>query len=70
MLTNLQGKLFVTAINIKAEIEAALSDRKGISSLEYGVLAVGIVAAVAAGAVTVGTRMTAVFAQIVTELGG
>jgi Flp pilus assembly pilin Flp len=46
------------------------ADRKGISSLEYGVLAVGIVAAVAAGAVLVGTRLTAVFGAIVKELGG
>jgi Flp pilus assembly pilin Flp len=45
-------------------------DRKGISSLEYGVLAVGIVAAVAAGAVLVGGQMTVLFGDIVTKLGG
>lgn len=53
-----------------AIVRVVLSDRKGISSLEYGVLAVGIVAAVAAGAVTVGNQMTTVFASIVTALGG
>ena len=45
-------------------------DRTGISSLEYGVLAVGIVAAVAAGAILVGTQMTSLFGDIVTQLGG
>lgn len=47
---------------------ALLTDRKGVSSLEYAVLAVGIVAAVAAGALTVGGDLTKVFTNIGTEL--
>jgi Flp pilus assembly pilin Flp len=41
------------------------ADRKGISALEYGVLAVGILAAVSAGAILIGTRITGLFASIV-----
>jgi Flp pilus assembly pilin Flp len=43
---------------------AVVRDRKGISSLEYGVLAVGIVAVVAAAAVTLGGKLTTVFTNI------
>lgn len=48
---------------------ALLKDRKGVSSLEYAVLAVGIVAAVAAAAVTLGGQVTAVFTRIGVDLG-
>lgn len=48
---------------------ALLRDRKGVSSLEYAVLAVGIVAAVAAAAVTLGGQVTAVFTKIGADLG-
>ena len=44
------------------------ADRKGISSLEYGVLAVGIVAAVALGAGLVGDQLKIVFDNIVLSL--
>ncbi len=37
------------------------ADRKGISALEYGVLAAGILAAVAAGALAVGGQLAALF---------
>jgi Flp pilus assembly pilin Flp len=43
-------------------------DRKGISSLEYGVLAVGIVAMVALGAGLVGDQLKIVFDNIVLQL--
>jgi Flp pilus assembly pilin Flp len=44
------------------------ANRKGISSLEYGVLAVGIVAAVALGAGLVGDQLKIVFDNIVLSL--
>lgn len=53
---------------VKQSVLAIFNDRKGISSLEYGVLAVGIVTAVGLAAVTVGTKLTSVFAGIVTSL--
>jgi Flp pilus assembly pilin Flp len=45
-----------------------LADRKGISSLEYGVLAVGIVAAVAAGAATLGSAVSTYLGTTLTAL--
>jgi Flp pilus assembly pilin Flp len=38
--------MFTTTIQL---LRAALRDRAGVSSLEYGILAIGIVTAVAAG---------------------
>ncbi len=40
------------------------ADRKGISALEYGVLAVGILGAVSVGAVAVGGKLTTLFGLI------
>jgi Flp pilus assembly pilin Flp len=44
------------------------ADRKGISALEYGVLAVGILAAVSAGAALIGGQITILFNKIVVWL--
>jgi Flp pilus assembly pilin Flp len=45
-----------------------LGDRKGISSLEYGVLAVGIVAAVALGAKSLGSAVSTYLGTTVAAL--
>ena len=45
-----------------------LKDRKGISSLEYAVLAAGILGVLATAVGTVGGQITTIFAQIVSDL--
>jgi Flp pilus assembly pilin Flp len=47
-----------------------LQDRKGISAMEYTVLAVGIVAAVATAAVTLGGKITIALGTIGTYMSG
>lgn len=49
-------------------LAATLNDRRGVSALEYGALAVGIVLAVATAAVTLGDKLTALFTTIGTSL--
>ena len=39
-------------------------DRKGVTAMEYGVIAAGIVIAVAAAAVTLGSDISALFTSI------
>ncbi len=43
---------------------ALMKDRKGISAVEYAVLAVGIVAVVAGAAATLGGKVGTVFGQV------
>ena len=50
------------------KIRAVKEDAKGVTALEYGVLAAGIVVAVAAAALLVGNQLTALFAGIVNSL--
>ena len=47
---------------------AALKDRKGVTALEYGVLAVGIVLVVATAAIAVGTHLNTLFTAVDTAL--
>ncbi|MDA8249014.1 MAG: Flp family type IVb pilin [Rhodospirillales bacterium] len=47
---------------------AALKDRKGVTALEYGVLAVGIVLVVATAAAALGTKLNTVFGTVGTAL--
>ncbi len=47
---------------------ALLKDRKGISAVEYAVLAVGIVAVVATAAVTLGNAVGGVFSTVTADL--
>jgi Flp pilus assembly pilin Flp len=47
---------------------ALLEDRKGISAVEYAVLAVGIVAVVATAAVTLGNAVGGVFSTVTADL--
>lgn len=47
-----------------ALLKRLASDRKGVTALEYGVLAAGIVVAVAAVATTIGASLTGEFTTI------
>jgi len=49
-------------------LTAVMQDRKGISALEYAVLAAAIIGIVAAGASTVGANLTTVFATVGSDL--
>ena len=51
-------------------LKRVLQDRKGISAMEYTVLAVGIVAAVAGAAVTLGGKITIALGTIGTYMSG
>ena len=44
-----------------ALLERVKADRKGVTAMEYGVIAAGIVIAVAAAAVTLGGKVSALF---------
>jgi pilus assembly protein Flp/PilA len=44
-----------------ALMERAKVDRKGVTAMEYGVIAAGIVIAVAAAAVTLGSKVSTLF---------
>jgi pilus assembly protein Flp/PilA len=46
----------------------ALRDRKGISAMEYGILAAAIIGVVATAATNLGTEISALFAKVVTDL--
>ncbi|MGD0103366.1 MAG: hypothetical protein ABSC06_04935 [Rhodopila sp.] len=56
-------------LNMLMMMTALLRDRKGVSSLEYVVLAVGIIGAVSVGATNLGTTLTAAFTTLVADLG-
>lgn len=47
---------------------AVLKDRKGVTALEYGVLAAGIVIAVAVAALALGSKLTTLFTTIGSSL--
>ena len=47
--------------NARLAISAALSDRRGVSTVEYGVLAAGIIGVVVAGMAVLGTGLNAAF---------
>ncbi len=53
---------------LKDHVLAVLHDRKGVTALEYGVLAAGIVIAVATAAVTLGTDLTSLFTSVDSHL--
>lgn len=58
-------KIYIAA---SETVRAALTDRKGVSSLEYGVIAAAVIAAVVAGAATlsgaIGTAFTSLAGNI------
>jgi pilus assembly protein Flp/PilA len=47
-----------------ALLERVKADRKGVTAMEYGVIAAGIVIAVAAAAATLGTKVSGLFGAI------
>jgi pilus assembly protein Flp/PilA len=49
---------------LMVKLVAVLNDRKGISALEYGILAAGIIGVVATAAATVGTDLGALLNAI------
>lgn len=49
-------------------LTSVLGDRKGISAMEYGILAAAIIGVVATAATGLGTEITALFNAIVTKL--
>jgi Flp pilus assembly pilin Flp len=57
------GRLEMLTITLQL-LRATLRDRAGVSSLEYGVLAVGIVAAVATAVGLLGADFTALFQDV------
>lgn len=61
---------FVMVKNTAVLLAAMLNDRKGISALEYAVLAAGILGVLATAVGLVGGQITKIFGSIVTDLGG
>jgi len=57
--------LFIKAMRAT---KALLADKRGVSALEYAVLAVGIVLAVVAAAATLGGSVSGLFNQIGSSL--
>jgi Flp pilus assembly pilin Flp len=49
-------------------LAAALHDRKGVTALEYGVLAVAVISAVAAAGVTLSGDISTLFGKIAAGL--
>lgn len=56
-MTNLMVKAFV-------KVSAAMGDRKGVTSLEYGVVAAALIAAVTAGMSVLGGDLTDAFTTL------
>ena len=50
--------------NVLAYVHHALADRKGVTALEYGVIAAGIVLIVAAAVTLLGPQLTTMFAAV------
>jgi pilus assembly protein Flp/PilA len=51
-----------------SRLTAALTDRKGVSAMEYGILAAAIIGVVATAATNLGTEITALFNAVVQDL--
>jgi pilus assembly protein Flp/PilA len=51
-----------------ALLERAKVDRKGVTAMEYGVIAAGIVIVVATAAATLGTKVSTLFSTIGAKL--
>ncbi len=49
-------------------VTAALRDRKGISAMEYGILAAAIIGVVATAATNLGAEITALFNAVIADL--
>jgi pilus assembly protein Flp/PilA len=55
---------------VTSRVMAALACRKGVTAMEYGVIAAGIVLVVATAAAILGPQIAALFGSIGTSLGG
>ncbi len=53
---------------IKQHVLAVIKDRKGVTALEYGVLAAGIIAVIAAIIFTIGTNLSTIFTDVDSKL--
>lgn len=49
---------------VKQHVLAVLKDRKGVTALEYGVLAAGIIAVIAAVIFLIGSNLSGIFVDI------
>jgi pilus assembly protein Flp/PilA len=56
---------FALVERVKAELALLKADRKGVTALEYGVIAAGIVAVVATAATALGGRISDLFGTII-----
>jgi Flp pilus assembly pilin Flp len=54
---------------LRTRLEALLADRAGISSMEYAALAVGVIAAVLAGAKVFGSALSTYLGTLLTTVG-
>jgi Flp pilus assembly pilin Flp len=54
---------------VRVMLTAVMRDRKGVSSLEYVVLAVGIITAITLGVTDLGKSLSSAFANIIADLG-
>jgi Flp pilus assembly pilin Flp len=50
-----------------ALLERVKADRKGVTALEYGVIAAGIVVVVSAAAIALGTRLSNLFGTFISS---
>lgn len=50
--------------SLPTRIAAVLGDRRGVAALEYGVLAAGIIVAIAGTLVTINQKLSALYAAI------
>ena len=55
---------------VTSRVLAALACRKGVTAMEYGVIAAGIVLVVAAAAALLGPQISGLFGSIGAQLGG
>jgi Flp pilus assembly pilin Flp len=53
---------------VKQHVLAVLKDRKGVTALEYGVLAAGIIAVIAAVIFLIGSNLSNIFNDVDTRL--
>lgn len=53
---------------VKHRITAALNDRRGLTAMEYGVMAVGIVLTLSVAAAALGTNISTLYTNLATYL--
>jgi len=48
----------------KASLQSLAGDRKGVTAMEYGVIAAATVVAISAGAAAIGPKLTTIFSSL------